>query len=196
MATFLGPWLEGRVTSKSRVFVFFAGHGAPEPASGDGYLVPYEGDPAYLGTKAYPLAKLTATLSNLKAAEVTLVLDSCFSGAGGRSVAAKGARPLAARSSAPAGGPRLVILSAASGGQISADYPQARHGLLTYFLLKGLSGGADADKDGRVTTAELFAYARPNVERQARLRHVEQTPSLWMAPNAPLAAARVWIRLR
>lgn len=196
MAVFLGPWLEDRVTPKSRVFVYFAGHGSPEPASGDGYLVPYEGDPSYLQTKAYPLRSLIKTLSSLKAAEVTLVLDSCFSGAGGRSVVAKGARPLAVKSAAYGGGDRLVIVSAASGGQISIDYPQARHGLLTYFLLKGLRGGADSDKDGRVTTAEIFAYIKPNVERQARLRHVEQTPSLWPPGGRPAANAREWIRLR
>ena len=41
----------------------------------------------------------------------------------------------------------LAALSAASGGQISGHYEEKQHGLLTYFLIRGLQGEADANGD-------------------------------------------------
>lgn len=173
----LGAWLKNRVDARSRVFVYYAGHGAPNPATGKGYLIPYEGDPNYTDETAYPIQSLHDTLAKLPAKEVTVVLDACFSGAGGRSLLAKGARPLVAQVAAKAA-PNSSVITAASGAQISAAYPQGRHGLLTYFLLEGLHGAADADKNGVITTAELFSYARPAVEREARKQNLEQTPTM------------------
>lgn len=182
----LGPWLKNRVNAKSRVFVYYAGHGAPNPATGRGFLIPYEGDPNYTDVTAYPIQSLYDSLAALPAKDVTVVLDACFSGVGGRSLLAKGARPLVNAVSAKAGG-NTSVLSAASGAQVSASYSEKRHGLLTYFLLEGLHGAADADKDGAITTAELHAYARPAVEREARKQNLEQTPSL------SGAGASVWL---
>lgn len=182
-----GKWLKNRVDAKSRVFVYYAGHGAPNPATGEGFLMPYEADPAYLEETAYPVAKLYAELAKLPAKDVTVVLDACFSGQGQRSLVAQGTRPLVnvAPAKAPSG---LLVIAAASGAQISASDHAAKHGLLTYHLLAGLKGGADADKDGAITAGEAFAYARPAVERAARLQNVEQTPTM-----AGAASGRPWI---
>jgi uncharacterized caspase-like protein len=89
-------------------------------------------------------------------------------------------------------GSNTVVLAAAGSNQVSASFPEARHGLLTYYLLAGLRGEADAKHDGRITADELIAYLRPAVERAAKLQNVEQTPSL----ISPLdAAPRPWIIL-
>ena len=196
---YLGTWLKNRVTAKSRVFVYYAGHGAPNPKTGEGYLLPYEGDPSYTDDTAYPIKKLYQNLSRLPTRDVIVALDACFSGAGGRSVLAKGARPLVnAVAAAPAAGSGVVVLSASSSDQISTFHNEGRHGLLTYFLLKGLRGGADADGNGLIDTKELFGYVRPAVEREARLQNVEQSPALSPALEALPAekAGRVWIRIR
>ncbi|MBI3552259.1 MAG: caspase family protein [Elusimicrobia bacterium] len=177
--TYLGPWLEDRVSAKSKVMIYYAGHGAPNPKTGEGYLIPYDGNPTYVETKAFPVKRLYENLAKLPSKDVTVVLDACFSGAGGRSVLAKGARPLVMmKDAAPALGANTVALTAARGDQISTFDEEGRHGLLTYNLLKGLRGEADTDKDGKVTTEELFSYLGPAVERGARLQHVEQTPTL------------------
>ncbi|MCX5796912.1 MAG: caspase family protein [Elusimicrobia bacterium] len=196
LATYLGPWLKDRVTAKSRVFIYFSGHGSPDPVTGEGYIIPYDGSPNYVQTTALALKQLYDDLSRLPARDVTVVLDSCFSGAGGRSLLARGVRPLVnVKLAVP--GANSVVLSAAQGGQISGSYPEAQHGIFTYFLLKGLHGGADADRNGAVTTAELFSYLRPEVERAARLQHVEQSPAL--APELSALgdkAGREWLRLK
>ena len=94
-ATFSGitktieAWLPNRVKKDSRIFVYYSGHGAPEPKTGDAYIVPFDGDPNYLEVTGYPLKRLYDKLGKLEAQEVIVLLDSCFSGAGGRSVLAK-----------------------------------------------------------------------------------------------------------
>ncbi len=196
LATYLGPWLKDRVTAKSRVFVYFSGPGSPDPRTGEGYLIPYDGSPNYVGTTAVALKQLYDNLSQLPAKDVIVVLDSCFSGAGGRSLLAAGIRPLVnVRLAAP--GDNMVVLSAAQSDQISTYYPETQHGLFTYFLLKGLHGAADLGHSGVVTTDKLFAYLRPEVEREARRQHVEQSPAL--APDLATLGARggrVWLKLK
>ena len=190
----LGKWLRNRVGAKSRVFVYYAGHGAPNAATGEGYLMPYEADPNYVEETAYPISRLYAELAKLPTQDVTVVLDACFSGQGGRSLIAKGARPLVAVKEAK--GPRnAVVLAAATGGQISATDPERRHGLLTEYLLEALHGAADTRGDGKITAEEVYAYVRPAVERAARLQNIEQTPTVSPAPEE-LKGGRSWIELK
>jgi hypothetical protein len=196
LTTYLGPWLKDRVDKDSKVFIFFAGHGAPNP-KGDAFLIPYDGNASYVETKAYPLSRLFETLKTLPAEDVTVALDACFSGGGARSVLAAGARPLVHAKSLPPLGRNVVLLTATGQDQISTYYKDAQHGLLTYFMLKGLRGAADADGDKAVTTVELFSYLQPAVEGEARRQHVEQTPTLTPSPGAlGNRGGDVWIKLR
>ena len=87
-------WLSNNVEEDGRVFIYFSGHGAPDAKNGDAYLVPYDGDPTFIAETGYAVTRLYESLGKLKAREIVVVLDSCFSGAGGRSVLAKGAKPL------------------------------------------------------------------------------------------------------
>ncbi len=196
LTTYLGPWLKDHATAKSRVFVYYAGHGASDPKSGRSFLIPYDGDPAYTDTKAFPLQQLYDTLAQLPTDDVTVALDACFSGAGGRSVLAKGTRPLVTAAVAPTIPPKIVVLAASGGDQISTDNPDAQHGMLTYFLLKGLHGDA-ADSKGRVTTRRLFEFIKPAVERAAREQHVAQSPSLSPAlDELGDNGSRVWLQTK
>ncbi len=178
-------WLPNRVEKDSTVFVYYSGHGAPNPKTGDAYLVPYDGDPAFVEATGYPLKRLYDSLGKLPAKEVVVMLDSCFSGAGGRSVIAKGMRPMGLAVATPAAAAgKTVVLAASAGDQISSTYDQKSHGLLTYFFLKGLQGEADSNKDGAVDLKELFAYLKPQVERTARRDfNNEQTPQLLGSPE-------------
>ena len=180
MEKYLESWLPNRVEKDSTVFVYFSGHGAPNPKTGDAYLVPYDGDPTFVDKTGYPLKRLYEQLGALPTKEVVVLLDSCFSGAGGRSVIAKGTRPLAISVENPvlATG-KMAVLSASSGAQISTTYMEKGHGLLTYFFLKGLQGEADWNKDGVIELTEVFQYVKPNVELVARREfNTEQTPQL------------------
>jgi len=178
-------WLPNNVEKDSSVFVYFSGHGAPHVKTGDAYLVPYDGDPTFVDKTGFSLKRLYAALDKLPAKDVTVVLDSCFSGAGGRSVLAEGARPmgLSIETQAIAAG-RITVLSASSGDQISNTFKEQGHGLLTYFFLKGLQGDGDGNKDGSIEMVELLDYVKPNVQRIARKQYNnEQTPQLFASPD-------------
>jgi len=180
MEKYFETWLPNRVESEDTVFVYFSGHGAPNAKTGEAYLVPYDGDPLYLDNTGYRLSRLYQSLSNLPAKEVVVIVDSCFSGAGGRSVLAQGLRPIITEMKSPLlENGKTVALVASSGQQVSSTYEQKAHGLMTYFFLKGLQGEADTNKDGKIDITELFDYLRPQVERVARRDfNNEQTPLL------------------
>jgi uncharacterized caspase-like protein len=177
MARYLEEWLPKNVGESSRLWVYYSGHGAPDPVKGTSYLIPWDGDPAYLESSSYPVSRLYEKLSALKAREIVVVLDACFSGAGGRSVLAKGARPLVhvKEEAAPLDG-RFVVLTASAGDQIAGGLDDQAHGVFSYFLLKGLKGASDADQDGHVTVKELSSYLGQEVPRAARRQNREQTP--------------------
>ena len=124
MQKYIEEWLPRNLTKSSKLFVYYSGHGAPDPATGRAYMVPWDGDPQFLQSTAYSLSSLYASLRALKAREVLVALDSCFSGAGGRSVLAEGARPLVTKVDlGDASGGALTLLAAASGDEITTTLP-------------------------------------------------------------------------
>ena len=120
-------------------------------------MVPYDGDPLYIDKTGYSLTSLYEYLNQLPAKEVVVVLDSCFSGAGGRSVIVKGMRPIMLSVENPllAQG-KTIVLGASAGDQVSNTYHKKGHGLLTYFFLKGLQGEGDQNKDGVIDLTETL----------------------------------------
>ncbi|MCR4294382.1 MAG: caspase family protein, partial [Elusimicrobia bacterium] len=179
LEAYLEDWLPKNVQENGTVFVYFSGHGAPDPESGQAYLVPWDGDPAYLSRTAYPLKRLYASLNALKAKRVLVALDSCFSGAGGRSVLQKGTRPLVNKVDLGAAADlgKLVVFTASGGNQISGTFDSQRHGLFTYYFLTGL-GGAAADAQGRVTAQGLHDYLSPKVADEANRANRTQSPQI------------------
>ncbi|MCX5853777.1 MAG: caspase family protein [Deltaproteobacteria bacterium] len=169
-------WLKNKAKSNSRVFVYYSGHGSPDTTTGEAYIVPYDGDPNYLSVTGYPLKRLYEKLGNLPVSEIVVVLDACFSGAGGRSVLAKGARPLVITSTATVSYSNMVVLSATQGSQISTSSPEKGHGVFTYYFLKAL-------KSGRKNISEIYEYLKPQVEDDAKQLNVNQSPSISTSNN-------------
>ncbi len=173
-------WLSNNAEKDSTVFIYYSGHGAPNTKTSDAYLVPYDGDPSFIEQTGYPLKKLYESLNKLQAREIIVALDSCFSGAGGRSVIAKGSRPLVMNlQSNMVLSKNMMVLSASSGDQTSSTYDEKGHGLFTYFLLKGIKNEDVVKPDGSIKMDNLFGYIKPQVERIARKQYNnEQTPQL------------------
>lgn len=174
---YLSSWLKNNVEKGSTVFVYYSGHGAPNPKTGDAYLVPYDGDPAFITDTGYSLKQLYSNLAKLPAKQVVVALDSCFSGAGGKSVAAPGSRALVRAEKATAR--NIVVMTASADDQISSTYIDKGHGIFTYFLLKGIKESLEEDRGSKLEVADLYAYLKPQVERMSRKKfNNEQTPQL------------------
>lgn len=173
---YVEEWLPRHVTSETTVFVYYAGHGMPNLSNGKAFLVPYDGHPDF-ASKLYPLDRLYEKLEQLPSKQVVVMLDSCFSGATGRSVLPSGARPMGLAMESTVNLKKAVVLSAASGTQISSDYDNEGHGLFTYFLLKGLRGEADRDGNGTVQVEELYDFVKNQVTKIASEKlNRDQTP--------------------
>ncbi|PCC73164.1 Caspase domain-containing protein [Nannocystis exedens] len=171
-------WLQANVPSGGRVYFYFSGHGAPEPTSGVSYIVPFDGDPQYLKETAIPMTEVLGDLEKTKAKDVLAMADSCFSGAGGRSVLAPGTRPLV-RVEEVKPQTRVAMLSASSGAEISGPAADGSGGLFSKYLIEALgSGQGDINGDGQISLKELAEWVGPRVKREAKKANREQTPHL------------------
>jgi hypothetical protein len=172
LSSYLEDYLPKNVGSKSRVYFYFSGHGAPDPRSRSAYLVPWDAVPEFIRDQGFPVDRLYADLARLHAERTLVVMDACFSGAGARSVMAKGVRPLVVtRIGGVPLGPRMAALAAAKGTEIAAVSKVHGHGLLTYYFLKGLNL-----KPRRVRN--LYDFIKPRVEKAARRQNDIQDPVL------------------
>ena len=68
----------------------------------------------------------------------------------------------------------FTVFSAAGMKQTAKLLAQAEHGLFSYYLMKGMEGSADGDKDKKITAGELHKYVLANVSRLQQ----NQTPEL------------------
>lgn len=174
---YVEEWLPRLTKPDSRVYFYFSGHGAPDVKTGAAYLMPWDGDANFLTSTAYPVKRLYEKLGELHVDQVLVAMDSCFSGAGGRSVLASGARPLVTNIvTGPVTG-RVTALTASAATEISGSLDDKHHGAFTYFLLEGLNGSA-RDASGRVTAKSLYDYLSPRVADEARRLNRDQTPQL------------------
>jgi len=169
-------WLPNVVKPDSVVLVYYSGHGAPDPTTGDAYLVPFDGDPNYLGLTGYPLNRLYEKLAQLPARQIVVLLDSCFSGSGGRSVLAKGVRSLVRKPKVEPEQGKLLVMTSSQGAQISTSVPDKGHGAFTYYFLQAL-------REGKRDVGEIYGYLAPLVSDEAKRQNVEQTPFINWSPE-------------
>ncbi len=163
---------------RSRVFIYYAGHGAPDLQSHEAYFVPSDANPQHLATMGYRLKTFYQNLSRLDAKDIMVVLDACFSGNANGEFIFKGISPvgLKVRDDITALG-KGSVLSGGAVDQVTTWYPEKRHSLFTYFFLKGIGGAADVNGDRSITIREMRAYLDENVPYMARrLKGLDQTP--------------------
>ena len=165
LALFGGPFAPGGDLSsrvkpgKTDVVVYFSGHGFPKARSKDDVLLlPRDAHPYNPEVNSYPLSALEGSLGALGARSVTLLVDACFSGnSAGGSVTPTSGPGIEVELSDPAR--NVTRLTATRGRQLAYWDKASRHGFFTEYLLRGLyKGRADANRDGRLTLAEMKRF--------------------------------------
>jgi len=145
----------------SEVFFFYAGHGAPNTTTKEAFLVPYDCDPNFVTVdNAYKLNELYFDLISLDAQHVTVVIDACFSGqTGDGSAIVRNISPVGIKvKDASMAAPNMTRFASSQVSQVSNWFPEKKHGLFTYFFLKGLRGAADLNGDRRITEGEMREF--------------------------------------
>ena len=159
-------------------FVYYAGHGAPDLESKAAYFVPSDADPNLVRLSGYPLSLFYANLAQLPSQNITVVMDTCFSGAYHKGMLLSGASPLVVKAQAVSADPRIRLFSSSGADEVSSWYPEKGHALFTYYFLRALQGEADRNKDGKLTKGEMDAYLKDYVPQEAR--------RLWDRPQHPV----------
>lgn len=155
------------------VVLYFAGHGAPDPNDRRNlYLLTYDTKPDDMGGTAFPMWQLQDVFTRvLRARRVITFADSCHSyGISGQTYggSTKSNNLINQYLSAVANTSERAVITASDVSQLSAEGEKwgGGHGVFTYYVLKGLAGDADMNKDGTVTAGELFYYVREQVNKE------------------------------
>ncbi len=165
----LFDWVRPR---RSRVYVYYAGHGAPAGTDGSAYLVPTDADAARIELNGYRLETLYENLRQIPAASITVVLEACFSGASQAGAVLPRASGIYVRPRVPEVPGGITVIAAGGEDQIASWEEDNSHGLFTKYYLTGMAGEADAkpygNGDGRVAWNELDAYLKETLTYYAR----------------------------
>ena len=144
-----------RLEAVDLLTVYLSGHG--EDIDGTGYFLPMDvTDP--LMDSGLSLEDLFAILNRANAKHRFVIVDACRVAPKAHFVAAL------SRYSEESN----IIFTACDSNQWAPEVPRLKHGLFTYFLLKGLRGGSQdrgaADADGTVTVLGLLDYVTRGIE--------------------------------
>jgi hypothetical protein len=158
------------LNGKAEVFFYYAGHGFPDQASREPYIIPVDvsGSSLKFGLK---LTDLYQTLSEHPSQRITVFLDACFTG-GARNVGLVSARAVRLRPKEEPFSGNLVVFSATSENQTAHPYKEMQHGIFTYYALKKMR-----ETRGNITYEEYSDYLRETVGvRSILVNYAEQTP--------------------
>jgi len=169
-------WLSRSVKQdQTDVYVFFAGHGLASDDGQNMYLLPYDGSPELLDRTAILRDELFSDIASANPRSVTVFLDTCYSGSTRGSEMLIAARPILLKAKESAVPEGFTVFTAAAGDETAKPLEEAKHGMFSYFLMKGMEGDADTNGDKQITAGELHAYVKSNVIQQS---NGTQTPEL------------------
>lgn len=165
--------------NESDLFIYYVGHGAPGPNGKSSFLVPVNAAIDAISATGYDTRHLYALGKDLKARNVTIVVDACFSGqleTGGLLLRDISPAMLISQSKLP-NVDKTTIFAGAGTDQVATWYREKGHSTFTYFFLKGLGGAADSNQDRDITVGELETYLKKEVKYTAgRLKMRKQEP--------------------
>jgi hypothetical protein len=198
----LGTFLARSARRDDTVLVFFAGHGAPEidprGLERDGfakYLVPSDADADDLYSTALPMDELQTIFGRIEAERVVAFVDACYSGAaGGRTFLASKTRSgsvddlFLERLTRSKG---RAIITASRATELAIELPELGHGIFTHYLVQGLKGAGDLNRDGIVSVQELYEYVENEVVRKSRAVGGNQHPLMKGELEGPVPLVRV-----
>jgi hypothetical protein len=171
----LGTRIKNAARESDMVIIFFAGHGATErdasSPDGDGlekYLLPFDTDPADLYTTAMPMVEVGRIFNRIRSERLVFIADACYSGgSGGRTISVADMRANIGDGflERVVGGRGKVIITASAANEVSVEKDELQHGVFTYYLLEGLRGKADLDRDSMITVDEAYRYVYEQVPK-------------------------------
>ncbi len=172
------------IKGKTDLFVFYSGHGMPSKDGEKVYLFPSDGRVQALSQQGYNINQFYENLEKLDAKSTTVFIDACFSGVSRPTetqeiqnlVAMKGVSIKPKVEQPWETNPNFSVFSSSQFNETSLGFDPSKTGLFTYYVCAGLQGGADLNKDGKITTGELNTYVTEKVTATSVKILGKQTP--------------------
>jgi tetratricopeptide (TPR) repeat protein len=158
-------FLKRRAGKSDTVVILIAGHGTVEvPGSKNAFILTYDSDPQDLKSTALAVDELQSLFEDQlsKVGRVLLFVDVCKAGTVGtihNTTVSSNVQQLGDIQG------DLFGLLASRPREVSLEGPEfgGGHGVFSYYVVKGLEGAADANKDGVVDADELIKYVGDQV---------------------------------
>ncbi len=185
------------------VFIFIAGHGAPDPFSPKNlYFLFHDTKVANMEKTAFPMEELKRYLdTRLSSQRAFVLIDTCHSAG----VNQKTRSFVSKRELTQSGDENNIsnfylskqlyrergraIMTSSDVNEVSQESAKwGNHGVFTWAFLEGLKGKADYNNDGVVTTGEIFQYTRSTVQAATNF---QQNPIALPGSSTNLALALV-----
>ena len=149
----------GRAKEQDMIVFAFSGHGYP------GGVCPY--DMSAKNESGVSYREIRSILKQSRAKRKIVFADACFSG---------GIRNNTSHSHQSHQDSEVLLFLSSRGGETSIENPFMINGFFTTYLLRGLRGGADADRNRKITAKELFLFVSQGVKERSKNR---QHPVMW-----------------
>jgi protein O-mannosyl-transferase len=157
-------WLSKESKKGSLAIFYYSGHGDVEGETGKqhGYLITYDSPENYYESRAFRMSDLQDKIDEIvkKEAKALLIVDACRSGklAGG----IEGAKYFTVELKQEWENTAKILST--KPGLLSFEYNKEKNGYFTYYLLKGLKGLADFNRDKKVDLGEIEDYLEDSVK--------------------------------
>ena len=149
----------GRAKEQDMIVFAFSGHGYP------GGVCPY--DMSAKNESGVSYREIRSILKQSRAKRKIVFADACFSG---------GIRSNASNNHQAHQDSDVLLFLSSRGGETSIESPFMVNGFFMTYLLRGLRGGADADRNRKITAKELFLFVSQGVKERSK---DQQHPVMW-----------------
>ena len=147
-----------RAGKDDSIILFFSGHGGSDPGEpGSFYFLTHDSDPKFLTATAVNMAGLKF-FDRLDCNRVLLIADACHAGGFSKILTKSIDPPLEKFMEMFKDASGRVILSSSRPNEYSLERPNLSNSVFTYYLLKGLKGEADIQRNGVITLQEIYDY--------------------------------------
>lgn len=176
-------WLPRRTDKNAVVIVYFSGQAMVAP-NGEVLLALSDASSA-ADARLYPLRHMASTIAKLNVHQALFIFDGSVSKLRDES------ETQIALPRWDLNGTTMIQMIGGESFKTGLEDDAHRHGLFTYFFLRGLRGEADTNHNGFVTLGELAGYVRQKVTWAAKSQfNVAQRPMIFpaFAPSDTVAS--------
>jgi hypothetical protein len=156
------------------IYFYYSGHGIPDPASNEAFILPKDKSVEYVGKEPdLKLRHIYQTLEKSKAAKVVAIVDACFSGMTDGEAVYKGVAAGYYKPKAYVPTAKMVILTAGKDTQFSNSFDAKKHRMFSYYLIKSML-------EGRKDMVDIYQDVRLKVKDESRKKggNYEQEPQM------------------